>query len=134
MKNIVHGTSGLGVSPRLTGAQKWSIALSLIGAVICVPAAAFFGFALGYYPSRMECAPSETMGSGCYEGDLLYASIFFIVLFTPFFVVSLNVALRHHKTSRPLANWWPLAVLSAVTLTVIALCVLSATANPNEYF
>lgn len=81
----------------------------------------------------MECTP-ETMGSGCYEGDLLYASIFFIVLLTPFFAVSLNVALRHHKTSRPLANWWPLAVLSAVTLTVIALCVLSATANPNEYF
>ncbi len=81
----------------------------------------------------MECAP-ETMGSGCYEGDLLYASIIFIVLFTPFFVASLKVALLHHKTSRPLANWWPLSVLSAVTLTVIALSILSATANPNEYF
>lgn len=133
MKNSVQGTFGLEASPRLTVVQKWSIALSLIGAVICVPAAAFFGFALGHFPSRMECAP-ETTGSGCYEGDLLYASIIFIVLFTPFFLVSLNIALRHRKTSRRLANWWPLSVLSAVTLTVIALSILSATANPNEYF
>ena len=133
MKNSMKGTLVPGATQRLTGAQKWSIALSLIGAVICVPAAAFFGFALGYYPSRMECTP-ETMGSGCYEGDLLYASVIFIVLFAPFFVASLNVALRHRKTSRRLANWWPLSILSAVPLTVIVLSVLSATANPNEYF
>jgi amino acid transporter len=98
-----------------------------------VPAAAFLGFALGYYPSRMECTP-QTMGSGCYEGDLLYASVIFTVLFAPFFVAALNVALRHRKTSRQLANWWPLSVLSAVPITVIVLCLLSATANPNEYF
>ncbi|MFF1252721.1 hypothetical protein ACFVYC_09540 [Pseudarthrobacter sp. NPDC058329] len=81
----------------------------------------------------MECTP-ETMGSGCYEGDLLYATLIFIVFFAPFFMASLNVALRHRKTTRRLVNWWPLSVLSAVPLTVIVLAVLSATANPNEYF
>lgn len=81
----------------------------------------------------MECTP-QTMGSGCYEGDLLYASVIFIVLFAPFFLAPLNVALRQRKTSRRLANWWPPAVLSAVPLTVIVLSVLSASANPNEYF
>jgi uncharacterized membrane protein HdeD (DUF308 family) len=134
VKNSQQGALVLGDRQRgLTGPQKWSIALSLIGAVICVPAAAFFGFALGYYPSRMECTP-ETMGSGCYEGDLLYASLFFVVFFVPFFVASLLIALQHRKTSRPMANWWPLVVLCAVPLTVIVLAVVSATANPNEYF
>jgi hypothetical protein len=79
-KNSQQGTLVLGDRPRrLTGTQKWSIALSPIGAVICLPAAAFFGFALGYYPSKMECTP-EAMGSGCYEGDLLYASLFVVFL------------------------------------------------------
>lgn len=133
MTNGTQRTQVRGARERLTGAQRWSIALSLIGAVICVPAAAFVGFALGYYPSRMECRP-QTMGSGCYEGDLLYASVVFAVLFAPFFLASLNVALRHRTRSRRLANWWPLSVLSAVPLTVIVLTVLSATANPNEYF
>jgi hypothetical protein len=33
---------------RLTRAQKWSAALSVVGALVCLPAAGLFGAALGY--------------------------------------------------------------------------------------
>lgn len=133
VENDMQGAVAPGAKKRLTSGQKWSVALSLIGAVICLPAAAFFGFALGHYPSRMECTP-QTMGSGCYEGDLLYASVIFAVFFAPFFLTFLKVAVKHREETRPLLNWWPLSVLSAVPLTVIVLSVVSAVANPNEYF
>jgi hypothetical protein len=129
----MQGAVAPAAKERLTSGQKWSIALSLLGALVCLPAAAFFGFALGHYPSRMECTP-QTMGSGCYEGELLYASVIFAVFFAPFFLASLNVALKHRRKTRPLTNWWPLTVLSAVTLTVVVLAAGSAIANPNEYF
>lgn len=118
---------------RMTRAQKWSVALSLVGAVVSLPAAGLFGAALGFYPSRMDCTP-ETLGSGCYEGELLIASVFFALLFIPFFMASLSVAVRHRKRARQLANWWPFFVLCAVPFSVIVMFVISASANPNEYF
>lgn len=127
--------SGVAPAPRerLTRAQKWSVALSLVGAIVSLPAAGLLGAALGYYPSRMDCT-QETLGSGCYEGELLIASVFFAVLFVPFFMASLSVAVHHRKSARKLANWWPFFALCAVPFSVIVMFVISATANPNEYF
>lgn len=104
-----------------------------MGAVISLPAAGFFGAALGYYPSRMDCT-RETLGSGCYEGELVMASVIFAVLFVPFFMASLSVAVHHRKKTRQLANWWPFFVLCAMPISVIATFVISATDNPTEYF
>ncbi len=104
-----------------------------MGALICVPPAAFFGFALGYYPSRMECA-TEKLGSGCYEGDLLFATLIFAIIFAPFFLGSLYFGLKYRRETRPLTNWWPLGVLCAVELTVVALCFSTAIANPHDFF
>ncbi|MET4540822.1 Na+/proline symporter [Arthrobacter bambusae] len=107
--------------------------VSLIGAIVSVPAAAFLGFALGFYPSRMECT-QETLGSGCYEGELLMAVLAFGVLFLPFFLPSLMMSLSAHSGPRRLSSWWPLIVLCAVPLTVVVVAALSALTDPNAYF
>ncbi|MET3902207.1 hypothetical protein [Paenarthrobacter sp. 4246] len=107
--------------------------VSVIGAIISVPAAAFLGFALGFYPSRMECT-QDTLGSGCYEGELLMAVLAFGVFFLPFFLPCLMMSQGAHSGARRLSSWWPLIVLCAVPLTVVVVGALSALADPHAYF
>jgi hypothetical protein len=98
--------------------------LGVVGAVVSWPAAAFFGIALGEYPSRMECT-LETLGSGCYEGDVFFAAPVFAAFHLPFFAPSLLLALRHREAGNRVATWWPFVLLCAVPLVTIAVVALS---------
>ena len=73
----------------------------------------------------MECT-RETLGSGCYEGDVFFAAAIFAAFYLPFFAASLLMALRHRGARGTVAGWWPFVVLCAVPLLTITVLALSA--------
>ncbi|GAB3542056.1 hypothetical protein GCM10027403_34310 [Arthrobacter tecti] len=111
-----------------------AIALSVAGTLLCALPAALVGMALGYYPSRMVCTPETGGGSGCYEGELLYAGIFFLALFTPFALGSYTLTKGHRRHTSQIVKWWPFGQLVGVTLTIVGIYTTSGLLNPNEYF
>ncbi|MFJ4229208.1 hypothetical protein ACIPYV_16725 [Paenarthrobacter nicotinovorans] len=112
------------------GPRIASIVLAVVGAVLSLPLAALMGFALGFYPSRMECT-NETLGSGCYEGDLLNAAILFALVFLPFLLPTIIIALLQRKT-RKSSDLMPLIVLCLVPGVVIVLCAVIALVAPGS--
>jgi hypothetical protein len=109
---------------RTTKASVGAAILGLVGTAVSWPAAALFGITAGEYPSRMECT-RETLGSGCYEGDVFFAAAIFAAFHLPFFAPSLLMALRHRGAGNRVALWWPFVVLCAVPLATIAVAALS---------
>jgi len=111
------------ISPKQlpTASQRAAAALSIAGTVISLPAAGFFGLALGAYPFRVGCT-LDTPGSGCYEGELEIAAAFLTLVFSPFFLSTLVLVLLDRKSLRHAATWIPVLGLCAVTLIVIAVC------------
>jgi|GEM_PF-5560814 len=106
---------------QLTASQRTAAALSLAGAVISLPAAGFLGLALGSYPFRVECTP-DTLGSGCYEGELEIAAVIFTLVFSPFVLSTLVLACLNRKSRRRAATWAPVLGLCAVALIVVTVC------------
>lgn len=98
--------------------------LGLVGAVVSWPAAALFGITAGEYPSRMECT-RETLGSGCYEGDVFIAAAIFAAFHLAFFAPSFLLALRHRGANNRVGTWWPFTVLCVVPMLTIVVVALS---------
>lgn len=120
---------------RVTRRDRIATALvSLAGALLSAPPAALFGAALGYYPNRMQCTPETGYGSGCYEGELLIAVLIFGAIFLPLATLSFLLTRSYRQSRGAGANWWPFAVQSLLPLVIAAGFMLSALANPNEYF
>ena len=113
------------------GPRIASIVLGVVGSVLSLPIAALLGFALGFYPSRMECT-NETLGSGCYEGDLLNATILFAIVFLPFFLPTLFISLHERSRAPEATDLMPLIALCAVPAVVIVVCALLALVAPGS--
>ena len=111
-----------------------AVALSIVGTLLCALPAVFLGLSLGYYPSRMVCTPETGGGSGCYEGDLLYSGVFFLVLFIPIALGSYTLTKTHRRHTSRIAKWWPFVQLVVVTLTIVGSYMMSGLMNPDEYF
>lgn len=104
--------------------------LAIVGTVICFPAALLFGFALGAYPFRTECT-RETLGSGCYEGELELTGVLLALVFVPFFVATLVLALVNRKSPRRAATWLPLIGLCTVTFSAVAIYAVLMATSPS---
>ncbi|MEB2529069.1 hypothetical protein [Kocuria rosea] len=115
---------------KMTGAQSASAGLSVAGAIIYAPAAAFFGTALGDYPTRMQCT-AEVQGSGCYEGELLIGSMALALFYLPFFALSLGVAVMSRHRGRPVMNWWPFALVCGLGAFMILGMAAGTYFDPN---
>ena len=115
---------------RLTAGQRTSVVLAIVGTVVCFPAALLFGLALGAYPFRMECT-LETLGSGCYEGELELSGVLLALVFVPFFVATLVLAIVNRKSPRRAATWLPLIGLCSVTLIAVAVYAVLMATSPS---
>ncbi len=115
---------------RRTRTSVGAAILGLVGAVVSWPAAELFGITAGEYASRMECT-GETLGSGCYEGDVFIAAAIFAACHLPFLAPSLLLALRHRGADNRVATWLPFMVLCLVPLLTIAVVALSVAGQAN---
>jgi hypothetical protein len=72
--------------------SRWAHLVSAVfilgSVVVCLPFTAWFGMYLGLHPYRMVCTPDTGYGSGCYESELLFASLFSGAVFAGCAVVS----------------------------------------------
>lgn len=102
--------------------QRWTLlrivaaVVSLVGAVVSVPAAFMLSWGINEWYTRMDCGP-RPIGSGCYEGELASSLFIFAMMYLPFFLFSLIVSLGHR--ARGIRGWWPFLVLCAVPAVVI---------------
>ncbi|WP_146112193.1 MULTISPECIES: hypothetical protein [unclassified Arthrobacter] len=113
------------------GPQIASMVLGVVGSVLSLPVAALLGFALGLYPSRMECT-TGTYGSGCYEGDLLNATILFALVYLPFLLPTVAITQLQRSKGRRTTDFIPLIVLCVVPAAVIVLCAVLALISPGS--
>ncbi|WP_104092534.1 hypothetical protein [Arthrobacter sp. GMC3] len=115
---------------KMTQTQKVMAVISLVGAVIAIPATFFLVWGLREWFSRMDCTADTWWGNGCYEGELEITLFAFGVLYLPFFIPSLTVALRHRKNG--LATSWAFLVLCAVPVAILLLSIrFWATSNSS---
>lgn len=116
---------------RNTRGSMFTAAFSIVATIICAAPAAMVGFALGDFPTRMVCTPETGYGSGCDEGFLLFAGIFFLALFVPaaFGSASLTLTYRHYANRG--MRWWPFTLLVAVTLLIVAVFGISVLLDPH---
>lgn len=103
---------------RWTPLQIVAAVVSLVGAVVSVPAAFMLSWGINEWYTRMDCGP-RPIGSGCYEGELASSLFIFATMYLPFFLFSLFVSLFHR--ARRIGSWWPFIVLCLVPTAVILL-------------
>lgn len=117
-----------GDTPEKTADQGIMAVIGLLGAAVAIPATFFLAWGLHEWFTRMDCAASTFWGSGCYEGELAITAVAFGVLYLPFFIPSLAMALVGRKGG--LANWWPFLVLCAVPVTILVIAAVRFLVNP----
>ncbi|MCO1337984.1 hypothetical protein BJH93_03615 [Kocuria polaris] len=106
-------------APETQSRQRWTplkivaAIVSLVGAVVSVPAAFMLSWGINEWYTRMDCGP-RPIGSGCYEGEFASGLFIFAMIYLPFFLFSLIVSLDHR--ARGFGSWWPFIVLCAVPL------------------
>ncbi|MFC8041297.1 hypothetical protein ACFUOZ_18255 [Paenarthrobacter sp. NPDC057355] len=129
LENVIGGIVEAEIKKPSAGPRIASIVLAVVGTVLSLPVAALLGFALGFYPTRMECT-TETLGSGCYEGDLLNAAVLFALVFLPFLLPIATISLLQRKR-RGVPDFMPLIVLCLVPAVVVVLCAVLALVAPG---
>ena len=114
--------------------SKGAAGVILAGIILCAFPAAWFGLALGYYPSRMVCAPETGYGSGCDEMGSAIAPMVFAFVVLPWAGLSLYLTLRVRQGNTRIRRWWPFSAFSVLTAAAVGARVLSALSDPYAYF
>lgn len=118
---MVQGTidSRPGATREKTADRGIMAVIGVLGAAVAIPATFFLAWGLHEWFTRMDCSAETGWGSGCYEGELAITAVAFGILYLPFFIPSLAMALLNRKGGP--ANWWPFLVLCAVPVTTLVI-------------
>jgi hypothetical protein len=117
--------------------SRWAHAMSVVfilgGAVVCLPFAAWFGMYLGLHPYRMVCTPETGYGSGCYEGELLFALIIAAAVFSVCAVFGSILTKLFRYDLPPRRMWWPFLVFCGLVIGVAAIIAVIFVLGPRQY-
>ena len=102
-----------------TADQGIMAVIGVLGAVVAIPATFFLAWGFHEWFTRMDCSAETWWGSGCYEGELGITAVAFGILYLPFFIPSLAMALRDRRGG--VGNWWPFLVLCAVPAAILVI-------------
>lgn len=105
----------------------------LLGVVVCFVPAALFGTYVGLHKYRMVCTPETGYGSGCYEGELLFASIGFGAFFIVYATLSLMLTGVYRRNLPRWRKWLPFTVFCVIVLMTVAVIAFSFGTGPRQY-